>query len=61
MEGETLVVQRQLTRRFGLWPTEVIAWIFRAAVQEIDIWVYRVLEASSLEEVFSSLIPNNTG
>ena len=52
LEGETLVLQRQLTRRFGPLPTEVIARISGAAVEEVDIWLDRVLDARSLDEVF---------
>ena len=51
-EGETLVLQRLLARRFGPLPSEVIARISGAAVEEIDLWVDRVLDARSLDEVF---------
>nr|MBP8284532.1 Rpn family recombination-promoting nuclease/putative transposase [Chromatiaceae bacterium] len=51
-EGETLVLQRLLARRFGPLPTEVIARISGASVEEVDIWVDRVLDARSLDEVF---------
>lgn len=53
-EGETLVLQRQLTRRFGPLPTEVIAGISGATVEEIDLWADRVLDARTLDEVFRS-------
>ena len=52
LEGETLVLQRLLARRFGPLPTEVIARISGASVEEVDIWVDRVLDARSLDEVF---------
>ena len=51
-EGKTLVLQRLLARRFGPLPTEVIARISGASVEEVDIWVDRVLDARSLDEVF---------
>ena len=52
LEGETLVLQRQLTRRFGPLPTEVIARICAAAGREGDDWWDRGLESRSLDEVF---------
>ena len=51
-EGETLLLQRQLARRFGPLPTAVVARIATATVEEIDAWGDRVLDAKSLDEVF---------
>ncbi len=48
------MLQRQLTRRFGPLPTEVIARISGATVEEIDLWADRVLDARTLDEVFRS-------
>ena len=47
-----MVLQRLLTRRFGPLPNEVVARIAAASVEEIDIWVDRVLDAASLDAVF---------
>jgi predicted transposase YdaD len=52
LEGETLLLQRQLARRFGPLPTAVIARIAAASVEEIETWGDRVLDATSLDEVF---------
>ena len=52
LEGMTLVVQRHLTRRFGPLPTEVIARISAATVEDIENWSDRLLDAKSLAEVF---------
>jgi hypothetical protein len=52
LEGETLLLQRQLARRFGPLPTAVIARIAAASVPEIETWGDRVLDATSLDEVF---------
>ena len=43
--------QRQLTRRFGPLPSEVISRISGASVEEVDVWSDRVLDATSLAEV----------
>jgi predicted transposase/invertase (TIGR01784 family) len=51
-EGETLLLQRQLTRRFGPLPSSVVARIGAASVPEIETWGDRVLDATSLDEVF---------
>ena len=40
------------TRRFGPLPTEVIARIAAATVEDIENWVDRLLDAQSLDEVF---------
>ena len=52
LEGETLLLQRQLARRFGPLPAGVVARIAAATVEEIETWGDRVLEARTLDEVF---------
>jgi hypothetical protein len=51
-QGEALLLQRLLARRFGPLPTAVIARIAAATVEEIETWGDRVLDAKSLDEVF---------
>jgi flagellar biosynthesis/type III secretory pathway protein FliH len=51
-QGEALLLQRQLTRRFGPLPSSVVARIAKAPVPEIETWGDRVLDATSLDEVF---------
>jgi flagellar biosynthesis/type III secretory pathway protein FliH len=51
-QGEALLLQRQLTRRFGPLPAAMIARIAAASVEEIETWGDRVLDATSLDEVF---------
>jgi hypothetical protein len=51
-QGEALLLQRLLARRFGPLPTAVIARIAAATVEEIETWGDRVLDANSLDEVF---------
>ena len=52
LEGETLLLQRLLVRRFGPLPAGVVARIAAATVEEIETWGDRVLEARTLDEVF---------
>ena len=51
-KGEALVLQRLLTKRFGTLPGELVVTISTAPAAQIDVWVDRVLDAASLEEVF---------
>ena len=51
-KGEALVLQRLLTKRFGTLPGELVVTISTAPAAQIDVWVDRVIDAASLEEVF---------
>jgi hypothetical protein len=51
-EGQTKLLRRQLTRRFGplqLWAQERLG---QASEAELEEWADRVLECRSLKEVF---------
>ena len=50
--GEALVLQRLLTKRFGTLPGELVVTISTAPAAQIDVWVDRVIDAASLEDVF---------
>ncbi|MCO5762214.1 MAG: Rpn family recombination-promoting nuclease/putative transposase [Chromatiaceae bacterium] len=52
LEGETLILQRLLTRRFGPLPPEALARIASAAEADITRWADQVLDAGCFEEVF---------
>lgn len=52
-EGESLVLQKLLVRRFGPLPAEKKAVIAVASSEQLEIWLDRVLDAESLESVFS--------
>jgi hypothetical protein len=52
VRGEALALQKQLTRRFGVIPADVLETISAATTEQIDGWLYQVLEAKSLNEVF---------
>ncbi|MGB4466518.1 MAG: DUF4351 domain-containing protein, partial [Azovibrio sp.] len=51
-KGEALVLQKLLTQRFGVLPADAVGKIAAASAEQIDTWVERVLDATSLEEVF---------
>ena len=53
-KGEALLLQRQLTRRFGTLPNEVIVQIAGATSAQLERWGDRVLDAHTLDEVFSN-------
>ena len=50
--GEALLLQRQLTRRFGELPAAQLAKLAAATPAQLEIWGDRVLDAQSLDEVF---------
>ena len=52
-KGEALILQRQLARRFGVLPSEILETIAAASASQIEIWCDRVLDAQSLGEVFT--------
>ena len=54
LEGEALVLQRQLTRRFGPLPEWVQTRLRSASSEELETWADRVLDATRLEEVFGA-------
>ena len=51
IKGETLLLQRLLTKRFGPLPDVVVNQISQASVAQIDAWADRVLDAQSLDDV----------
>jgi hypothetical protein len=53
-QGETLVLRRQLTRRFGPLPAWVEQRLEEASAAQLEAWAERVLDAAQLEEVFET-------
>jgi len=51
-EGRADVLRRQLQRRFGDLPAEVAARLAVADSDQLDLWLDRVLDRASLEQVF---------
>ncbi|MBW8067920.1 MAG: DUF4351 domain-containing protein [Ferrovum sp.] len=52
VRGEALALQKQLTRRFGVIPADVLEKISAATVEQIDGWLYQILDAKSLNDLF---------
>jgi predicted transposase YdaD len=51
-EGERLVLQRQLTRKFGELDYHTLEKISLATEQDLELWAERILDAKTPEEVF---------
>jgi flagellar biosynthesis/type III secretory pathway protein FliH len=51
-QGEALLLQRQLTRRFGELSAALLAKLAAATPAQLETWGDRVLDAMSLDEVF---------
>lgn len=52
-KGEALLLQRQLARRFGPLPDDVLQRITHAGTAQLELWGDRVLDANTLQEVFA--------
>jgi hypothetical protein len=50
--GEMTVIKRLIIRRFGEAPAWVEERLAKATVEELEQWAERILDASSLEDVF---------
>jgi len=53
LQGEALLLQRQLTRRFGPLPEWARQRLHDATSDELETWADRVLDAQRLEDVFA--------
>jgi len=53
-EGRVELLLRQLAKRFGPLPTEIVSRITAAAIPELDRWGERLLDAKTLGEVFAT-------
>nr|VFK67758.1 MAG: protein of unknown function (DUF4351) [Candidatus Kentron sp. UNK]VFK73099.1 MAG: protein of unknown function (DUF4351) [Candidatus Kentron sp. UNK] len=53
LEGEAKLLLRMLPRRFGPLPNEISERIHKADPDTIESWADRVLDAKSLDDVFS--------
>ena len=57
VEAATRNLLRQLMRRFGELPLELIHRIRIATQAELDVWTDRAPKAPSLEDVFGQTFP----
>ncbi len=53
VKGEAKLLLRMLPRRFGPLPDEIYERVYKADPNTIELWADRVLDAESLEDVFS--------
>jgi len=51
-QGEALILERQMRKRFGEPPPGVRERLERAGREELELWAERILDARTLEEVF---------
>ena len=54
VQGKRETLLLQLRQRFGRLPASVVARVDNAGAAELDVWVSRVLTASSLEYIFGA-------
>lgn len=52
-EAEAALIARQLVRRFGPLPEDVARKVRLGSFEELDRWGFRLLDASTIEEVFA--------
>jgi len=53
-KGKRTTLLRLLTRRFGTLPEPVVERLAGATSADIERWLDRILDASSLDEVFDT-------
>ena len=51
-QGETLALQKLLTKRFGVIPSDITARIASASREQIESWFEQAIEAGRLDDVF---------
>ncbi len=51
-QGEGILLRRQLTRRFGVLPDDVVFRLAQANIEQLEIWGDRVLDAKTLDDIF---------
>ena len=50
--GESLALQKLLTKRFGVIPSGVMGMIAAASKEQLDTWLDQILDADSLNDLF---------
>ena len=51
-EGEMIVLERQLTRRFGPLPESFRVRLYSATSEQLEHWADQILDAATIEDVF---------
>ncbi len=51
-EGEVLLLQKLLTKRFGSIPAHITAQISAASLEEIERWFDRAIDANQISDIF---------
>jgi hypothetical protein len=54
LEGETSLIERLLTRRFGPPSADTQARLKAANLEQIEQWAENILDAATLEDVFKN-------
>lgn len=54
-QGEILALQKLITKKFGVIPSNVLSMISGASSGQIEHWLDRVLDARSLDELFTPM------
>ena len=52
-QGEMLALQKLITKKFGVIPASVLSVIAGASSVQIELWLDRVLDAHSLDDLFA--------
>ena len=52
-QGEVLALQRLLSKRFGVIPSDITVQIAAASVAQIEVWFDRAIDARQLSDVFN--------
>jgi predicted transposase YdaD len=53
LRGESQLVEKLLTKRFGLLPAWVREKITQANSEQLELWGERILDANSITDVFN--------
>ena len=53
VEGEILILQRLLAKRFGAISADKISLISNASIEDIERWADRVFDAKQLSDIFN--------
>ena len=52
-EGERRILLKQVQRRFGPLPAVITERVMAATSDQLDLWITRILDARSLDELFA--------